>query len=160
MNMKLVAGFLIAAAVPAGAADGIRPGKWEYTVTTRMPDMPPAPGAQLPPNVQMPAAAGMTATHTNCVTSNDPAAELAKPHGPATAQSRCNVEKMDRSGSSASWVTTCASPDHVSRSEGTARYTGERVEADSRTRTTSRNGAALEVSNHIIGRYLGPCDGR
>jgi hypothetical protein len=160
MNMKLVAGFLIAVAMPAGAADGIRPGRWEYTVTTRMPSMPQAPGAQLPPNVQMPAGGAMTATHTNCVTSNDPAAELAKPHGPAAAQSRCNVEKMDRSGGTAAWITTCTTPEGVSRSEGTARYTGERVEADSRTRTTSRNRAPLEVSNHIIGRYLGPCDGK
>src|SRR5690348_3000215 len=110
MNMKIVAGAAIvalhAAALPAGAADGIRPGKWEYTVTTRMPNMPQAPqlppGTQLPPNVQMPPTAqmpggGMTATHTSCVTSNDPAAELAKPHGPAGAQSRCNVDRMDRS---------------------------------------------------------------
>jgi hypothetical protein len=162
MNMKIVAGVAIvalhAAALPAGAAEGIRPGKWEYTVTTRMPNMPQA--QQLPPNVPMPAGGGMTATHTSCVTSNDPAAELAKPHGPAGAQSRCNVDRMDRSGTTVSWATTCTNPDGVSRSEGTARYTADRVDADSRTRTTRQNGGAMEVSNHIVGRYLGPCDGR
>jgi hypothetical protein len=161
MKIKLVAAaVLIAAALPAGAADGIRPGKWEYTVTTQMPNMPQVPpGAPVPPHAQMPAGGGMTATHTSCVTSNDPAAELSRPHGPAAAQSRCNVERIDRTGGTVSWVTACTTPSGVSRSEGKARYTGERVEADSRTRTTHQSGAPLEVSNHIVGRYLGPCDG-
>jgi hypothetical protein len=154
VKIELVAAFLIAAALPA-AADGIRPGKWEYTVTAQMPNMP-----QLPPKVQVPAAGGMTATHTSCVTSNDPAAELSKPRGPAAGQSRCNVERIDRTVGAVSWVTACTIPEGVSRSEGTARYTADRVEADSRTRTTHQNGAPLEVSNHIVGRYLGPCDGR
>ena len=162
MNMKIVGGMLFATAfaviLPAGAADGIRPGKWEYTVTTQMPQLPA--GVQLPSNVQMPAGGGMTATHTNCVTSSDPAAELAKPYGPAAAQSRCNVEKVDRSGGTVSWATACTTPDAVSRSEGAARYTGDRLEANTRSRTTRQNGAPLEVSNHIVGRYLGPCDGR
>jgi hypothetical protein len=160
VKIKLAAAVLVAAALPAGAADGIRPGKWEYTVTTQMQNAPkPPPDVQLP-NVPMPAGGGMTATHTNCVTSNDPAAELSKPRGPAAAQSRCTVERIDRTGGTVSWVTTCTNPDGVSRSEGKARYTGERVEADSRTRTTHQNGAPLEVSNHIVGRYLGPCDAR
>ena len=169
MNRKIVAGFMAtvahAAALPAGAADGIRPGKWEYTVTTQMPNMPQVqqlpPGVQLPPNAQMPASGGMTATHASCVTSTDPAAELAKPHGPASATSRCNVERTDRSGTTVSWATACTAPDGgVSRTEGAARYTGERMEANTRTRTTRQNGVPLEVSNHIVGRYLGPCDGR
>ena len=91
---------------------------------------------------------------------NDPAAELSKPRGPAAAQSRCNVERIDRTVGTVSWVTACTTPEGVSRSEGTARYTADRVEADSRTRMTHQNGAPLEVSNHIVGRYLGPCDGK
>lgn len=153
--MKIVAGIMLAtaqaAATPAGAAAGIRPGKWEYTVTTQMPNLPQLPpGVQLPPNVQVPAGGGMTATHTSRVTSTDPAAELAKPHGPAAAQSRCNVDRMDRSGSTVSWATSCIAPDGMSRSEGAKRYSGERVKANSRTRTTPRNGTPLEVSNHIV----------
>ena len=157
MKIELAAAVLIVSALPAAAAaaDGIRLGKWEYTVTTRMPNLP-----QPLPNVQVPAACGMTATHTSCVTSNDPAAELSKPHGPAAAQSRCNVERIDRTAGAVSWVTACTTPEGRSRSEGTARYTADRVEADTRTRTTHQNGAPLEVSNHIVGRYLGPCDSR
>jgi hypothetical protein len=162
VNRKLVAAILVGAAqfsaLPGGAADTIRPGKWEYTVTSQMPNLPQTP--QLPPNVRMPAGGGMTATHTSCVTSSDPATELSKPHGPAAAQSRCNIERVDRSAGMVSWATTCTIPDGVSRSEGTARYTGEHMEANTRTRTTRQNGAPLEVSNHIVGRYLGPCDGR
>ena len=55
MKIEFMAAVLIAAALPAVAAEGIRTGKWEYTVTTRMPDMP-----QLPSNAQMPTAGGMT----------------------------------------------------------------------------------------------------
>jgi hypothetical protein len=164
VKIKVLAGILIAiayAAAPPAGAEGIRPGQWEYTVTTQMPHMPQLPsGVQLPPNAQMPAGGGMSATHTSCVTSGDPAAELSKPRGPNAAQSRCNVEKMNRTGGTVSWVTTCATPDGTSRSEGTARYSADRMEADSKTRTTRANGAPMEVSNHVVGRYLGPCDGR
>jgi hypothetical protein len=154
----------LAAAAATEAADGVRPGKWEYTITTQMPAMPQMPqrppGVQLPPNVQM-RTGGVSATHTSCVTASDPAGELAKPRGPNAAQSRCNVERMNRSGGTLSWVTSCATPDGASRSEGSARYDGEHMEATTKTRTTHRGGGPpLEVSNHIVGRYLGPCDGR
>lgn len=161
--MKIIAGMLVVVmtvAFPAGAADGIRPGKWEYTVTTQMPNLPQLPPGVQPPSGGQSAAGGMTATHTRCVTSTDPAAELTKPQGPAAAHSSCNIERIDRRGATVSWATSCTTPDGVSRSEGTARYTGDRVDADSRTRTTPRNGGAMEVANHIVGRYLGPCDGR
>jgi hypothetical protein len=163
----LLAGILVlvlpTATLPAAAADSIRPGKWEYTVTTQMPggaQLPP--GVQLPANVQLPAggAGGMSATHTSCVTSGDPAAELSKPYGPAAAQSRCSVERMNRGAGTLTWATSCTTPDGTSRSEGAARFNADRIEADTKTRTTRQNGAALEVTNHIVGRYLGPCNGR
>jgi len=167
MNVKPAAGALLllfsGGVLPALAADMMRPGKWEYTVTTQMPNMPQMPqlppGVRLPPNVQMHAGGGgMTATHTKCVTSTDPAAELSKPQGPGAAESRCNVEKMNRSSGTVSWFATCTTPDGTSRSEGTARYSADRMEADTKTRTTHGNGPPMEVTNHVTGRYLGPCD--
>lgn len=151
---------LLSSTLPAEAQDAFRPGKWEYTITTRMPNVPQLPpGVQLPPNVQM-QAGGMTATHTSCINSNDPTAELSKPRGPRAAESRCTVERMTRAGGTISWATTCTSPDATVRTEGNARYQGDRMEADTKTRTTQPNGAPIEVSNHIAGRYLGPCDAR
>jgi hypothetical protein len=168
VNSRFLAGPLLlalaaAAPIAAEAADGIKPGKWEYTITTQMPNLPNLPqlppGVQLPPNVQM-GAGGLSATHTSCVTASDPAAELSKPRGPGAAQSRCNVERMNRSGGTISWVTACTMPDGTSHSEGTARYSGDRREATTKTRTSRGNGPPMEVSNHVVGRYLGPCDGR
>ena len=90
VKIRLAATALFAIALPtatgAQAADPIRAGKWEYTVTTQMPNMPQLPpGVKLPPNVQVGAGAGggMTVTHTSCVTASDPTAELRRPHGPS-----------------------------------------------------------------------------
>lgn len=51
-------------------------------------------------------------------------------------------------------------PDAVVHSEGAARYIGDRMEAGFKTRTTPVNGSPLEVSNRVLGRYLGPCDAK
>src|ERR1051325_2832761 len=102
----------------------------------------------------------MTPTRTPSLPSSDPTAELAKPQGPNAAASQCKVEQMNRSGSTVSWVTTCPTADGTTRSEGTAHYSGDHMEADTKTQTTHRNGPPMEVTNHVTGRYLGPCDSR
>ena len=166
MKIQLAPAALLLLAVhvapPAQAADAVRPGKWEYTVTTQMPNMPQIPqlppGVKLPPNVQA-GAGGMTATHTSCLTSGDPAAELTRPRGPRAAESRCQLEQMNRGGGTLSWVTSCTTPDGTSRSEGSARYTADRMEATTNTRTTHQGGQPMEVTNRVSGRYVGPCDG-
>jgi hypothetical protein len=168
---SLVAGSLVAGSLVAGASvvlaqapgpDTIKPGKWEYTVTTRMPNMPKLPpGIQLPPNVQIQTGAGgMTIKNTSCVTSADPTAELRKPHGPRGADGQCKVEKMENKGNTVSWLTTCTTPNSTVHSEGTARYTGETMEADLKNRTSGQGAPANEVTSHVVGRYLGPCDSK
>lgn len=157
------AALAVAAASAAHAQEAIKPGKWEYTVTMQMPNMPPLPpGAQLPPNVQMQSGpGGMTATHTSCVNASDPTAELRRPHGPhGSPEGQCKVERMERNGSTINWASTCASPEATVHSEGRAQYSGDRMEANFNTRTTRANSPPLEVSQHVVGRYLGPCDGR
>jgi Protein of unknown function (DUF3617) len=153
--------LLVACALwPARAADTLRPGKWEYTVTTRTADLPQLPpGVKLPPNLHLHIGrGGMTVSHTGCLRTSDPAAALAKPHGPGAAHSQCTVERMQRSGGTITWATTCTMPDGVLHSEGTAHYTGERIEADFRTRTTRPDGPPMKATSHVVGRYLGPCD--
>src|SRR5580700_6768232 len=90
VDRMLAAGALLgvgfSALTLADAADPIKAGKWEYTVTAQMPNMPQLPpGVKLPPNVQIGAGpgGGMTVTHTSCVASGDPTAELRRPHGPS-----------------------------------------------------------------------------
>src|SRR5882672_7276078 len=143
-------------------SDAIKPGKWEYTVTSQMPNMPKLPpGVQLPPNVQIQrGAGGMTVKNTRCVTSADPTAELSKPQGPNAANRKCKLETMERNGGSIHWVNTCASPRATVQMEGTVRYAGDMMEGDFKSRVNTQNGKTAERTSHIVGRYLGPCDGK
>jgi Protein of unknown function (DUF3617) len=157
------AALAVAAASTAHAQESIKPGKWEYTVTLQMPNMPQLPpGVQLPPNVQMPSGAGgMTATHTSCVNASDPTAELRRPQGPpGSPEAQCKVERMERSGGIIIWASTCTSPEATVHSEGRAKYSDDRMEADFNTRTTHANGPPIQAAQHVVGRYLGACDGR
>lgn len=145
---------------PAGA-DTIRPGKWEYTVTTQIPNIQLPPGVTLPPEVKLPPGGGsVTATQTSCVATGDPTAELTKPRGPRAAESKCTVDKMDRRGSTISWSTTCTGPDGTTRSEGSAQYNADRIEATAVTRTSGPNMQPIDITNRISGRHVGPCDGK
>jgi hypothetical protein len=147
----------------AHAADMVKPGKWQYTTTMHMPNMPQLPpGVQLPPNVQMQSGpGGMTVTSLHCVTASDPTAGLSGPHGPRAAGMECKTDRVDRSGDTVSWAGTCTTPDGGTvHSEGTARYEGDQMEADVKTETTPPHGAPMETAMHVTGRYIGPCDGR
>ena len=166
MILKPAAGALLLLAglalMPARAADTVRPGRWEYTVTTRMANLPQLPpGVKLPPNVHLHIGrGGMTVTHTSCVRSSDPTAALARPHGPGARKSRCSVDRLQRRGGTVSWATTCTMPEGTLHSEGTAHYTGERMEADFTSRTTRPGAPPIDASSHVEGRYLGPCGKR
>jgi hypothetical protein len=167
MHVKLVVAALLAA-VCAGCAgaradDAIKPGKWQYTTTMQMPNMPQLPpGVKLPPNVQMQnGRGGMTVTTTQCITAADPSsAALKGTHVAERAGANCTTDHMDRSGGTASWAMTCATPEggtmHI---EGTAHYDGDQMEADVHNTMTSAQGQSFETSVHATGQYLGPCDG-
>lgn len=147
----------------ADAQTAIKPGKWEYTVTMQMPNMPQLPpGVQLPPNVQMPqGAGGMTVTHTSCMNSSDPTAELRRPRSPqGSAEGQCKLDRLQQSGGSISWASTCTMPEATVHSEGTAQYKGERMEASFTTRTTHGGGPPIQMSQHVNGRFVGPCDAK
>lgn len=147
-----------AALTAVHAQDAIRPGKWEYTVTMQMPNPPQLPpGVQLPPNVQTQSGAGGI-TVTSCVNTNDPTAELRRPHG--SSEGQCKVDRLQRSGSTITWASSCTTPEATVHSEGTAHYNGDRMEANFTTRTIHANGAPIQTSQQVAGRYLGPCDAK
>jgi uncharacterized protein DUF3617 len=162
-NIIAASVLALAAAHPADAQTAIKPGKWEYTVTMQMPNMPQVPpGVQLPPNVQMQqGAGGMSITHTSCMNGSDPTAELRRPGGPrGSAEGQCKVERLQQNGATVSWASTCKTPQATVHSEGTAHYNGDRMEANFTTRTTHASGPPIQVSQHVDGRYLGPCDAK
>lgn len=142
----------------APAAEPIHQGRWQYTVTTQMKNLPQ--GMQLPPDVQRSAApGGMTITETSCVNSNDPTAELRKPHGPRAAETQCRVDSLNNTGETITWASTCQMPEATLRTEGVARYTGDRMEANFTSRAMIPTGQPIDVYNHVTGRYVGPCNG-
>jgi hypothetical protein len=130
----------------------------------RMPGMPALPpGTPLPPDVRMrPGADGVTVTHTACVATPDPMAALPSAHVPppgATGANtpQCKLDRLERNGGTISWASTCHMAEATVHSEGTATYQGERMEARYSSRTTRPDAAPIEVSQHVTGRYLGPC---
>jgi len=162
IGLAIAALLAIAAAAPtaASAEDAIKPGKWQYTMTMQMPNMP-----QLPPGVKLPngmaaAPGGMTMTHSSCVAASDPAEAVRHLQSRAGDKGQCTVERMEQSGGSVSWAMTCTEAQATVHIEGTAHYSGEQMDADTKTSTTMPGGAPMQTSAHLTGQYIGPCDGK
>jgi hypothetical protein len=164
VRVKFAAGALLLIALQAGltiapagvtplgitfahAADAIKPGRWEFTARMQMPAMPP--GMSLPPGVSAPAGGGANATHTGCI---EP--DKAVPTDP---RPECKIDRMVRKGGTVSWATTCTTAQGSVRSQGVARYAGERMDATLITEVPQANGRTMETRQHITGRYLGSC---
>ena len=150
----------VCAAATALAADGIKAGKWEYSVQVQMPNMPKLPpGVQLPPGVSM-NGGGVSVTHTTCVDSATPIP--ADMHSQGQHGGQCKNENVDVSGGVVRWNTTCTPSDGAVtvHSEGVAHYNGDTMEADIKTMTSGGNIPPQETHEHVTGRYLGACDGK
>lgn len=160
MKLACAIVLVVLTAASAYAADGIKAGKWEYSVQMQMPNMPKLPpGVQLPPGVSM-NGGGMSVTHTTCVDSATPIPADSHTQG---QHGQCKNENVDVSGGVVRWNTTCA-PSNAGgvtvRSEGEAHYNGDTMEADIKTATTGGNMPVQETKEHITGRYLGACDAK
>src|SRR5437588_6576445 len=135
--------------VPVRAADAVKPGKWEFGAQVQAPAMPqPPPGASLPSGVQL-QSGGMSASHTMCV---EP--DKAVPTDP---RPECRIERMTRNGGTVNWATTCTTGQGNVRSEGVAHYSGDTMDATLTTHVPQAGGRAMETTQRITGRYLGPC---
>jgi hypothetical protein len=160
-----LASAIVLAVVAAGAAgtaladDAIRTGKWEFSAQVQLPNMPKLPpGVVLPPGVNI-GAGGINVTRTSCVNSATPMP--ADMHPPSEQHGACKVAKLDSSGGTVNWETTCTQPDSsVVHSDGVAHYTGDKMEATLKTRVSGGTGGTSETTQHITGRYLGPCDAK
>ncbi|HML09957.1 MAG TPA: DUF3617 family protein [Stellaceae bacterium] len=153
---------VVLAALAAGSAyadDAIKAGKWEFSAQVQMPNMPKLPpGVQLPPGVNI-GAGGVSVTRTSCVDSATPMP--ADMHQSGQQHGQCKVAKLDSSGGTVRWESTCLPSDGTTvHSEGVAHYNGDTMEADMKTVVTSSNGQATETTQHVTGHYLGPCDAK
>jgi hypothetical protein len=145
---------------PAHAADGIKAGKWEFAAQVQLPKMPKLPpGISLPPGVNI-GPGGVNVTRTSCVDSATPTPADLRP--PNQQHGQCKVSKLDSNGGTVNWETTCTQADNgtVVHSQGVAHYAGDTMEATMKTLVTGSGGSPSETTQHITGRYLGPCDGK
>jgi hypothetical protein len=141
---------LVSLAVPARAADGIKPGRWEFSSQMQMPAMPQLPpGTHLPSGVQLQQGGGMSATHTSCI---EP--DRAVPTDP---RPECRIERMQRNGGTVNWTTTCTTAQGAVHSEGVAQYTGDAMQATLTTHIPQPGGQTMNTAQRITGRYLGAC---
>jgi hypothetical protein len=131
-------------------ADTVKPGQWEFTSQMQMPG-----GMQLPPGVQAPSGtsmqpgAGMRSTYRACIDS-----EKAVPSDPRGA---CKIDNVRRNGATVTWTGTCATGQGAVRSEGTAHYSGDRMQANLTTHVPGANGQTMKTTQHITGHYIGAC---
>ena len=137
-------------AQPRVLADTVKPGQWEFTSQMQMPggtQMPP--GMQMPSGTTMPPGAGMRSTYQACIDS-----EKAVPSDP---RGQCKIDNVRRNGATVSWTGTCTTGQGAVRSEGVARYSGDRMEGNLTTHVPGANGQVMNTTQHITGRYLGAC---
>jgi len=156
MNLRAAQAVLLAALL-AGmapgtgrAADEIRSGKWQFTTQMQMPAK-----AQTMPGAQAQSGVSPNMTHTACIDAANPV-----PAETRQGNVQCKLDKVDRNGGNVTWSMTCNSPQGPIQSAGTARYTGDTMEAALTARVPGPSGQAVDAPGRITGRYLGACDVR
>jgi hypothetical protein len=151
-----LAALAVAVVAGAHAADVIRAGKWEFAAQVQVPNLPKLPpGITLPPGINV-GPGGINVTRTSCV--NQATAVPPDLRPPAEQHGQCKIDRLDRNGGTVHWTTTCTTQEGSIHSEGTAHYTGDKMEATLLTRSVDQSGRAQQTSQRITGRYLGACD--
>ena len=130
----LVVVCAIAMAMPAMAKNQ-KPGKWTMTVETEMEGMP----------MKMPPMTVSTCVTKEMAESNEP------PKGQHENASDCKILDMKMDGDTASWKMDC--PKEKMKGEGTATYKGDSFDMKQKMEVEGQN-----ISMHMTGKYVGPCD--
>jgi len=154
LRLATTGGMLLLAST--AFADQIREGRWAYTMTMNMPDMPELKNmpkidpSQLPPGLKLPqfTAEGMQMSFEQCVTKED-----LVPRN----QDDCKVTKMDRQGNTVKWAAVCNTPRGKMNSSGVATYTGDTMTSTAEISGTDERGKPINMTQKISGRYLGAC---
>jgi len=157
IGAMLIAAFFLTIGEAAQAADAIKAGNWEFTMVMQVPNLPKLPPGVALPGIQI-GPGGINVVHTSCVTSSQPMPADLRP--PNQQHGQCKIEKIERAGGTVKWSTTCATPQGTIHSDGVAHYSGDTMEATFATHTSGGNGQPTDSSQHITGRYLGPCDAK
>src|SRR5216684_243372 len=143
------------AADPAAAdSGGVKPGQWEFTTrldasaTLQPPPGTQSPQTQSPQATQLPSGGG--ATYLSCIQSDRPV-----PFQFDGAQ--CKLDSRERQGPRIIWSMTCTNPQGAVRSDGTAQYHGDTMDATLINHFPAANGTVTDLTQRITGRYIGAC---
>src|SRR5690348_16344231 len=70
---------------------------------------------------------------------------------PIPADAHCSLDDMKRNGGIVNWAMTCNSPQGPIKSAGTARFTGDAMEATLTARVPGPNGQPVDTPGRITG---------
>jgi nitrite reductase/ring-hydroxylating ferredoxin subunit len=132
---RLAIAWMIALASPAGLAQKMEPGEWEFTNTMSSPKLPKP----------------QTMTMKRCITKedvSDPAHFQGKP------EADCKVTPKGKKGEAYAWEMSC--PKSGMKGTGTTRYGKNTVEGETKI-TASSKGQPFDMTTKMKGRRLGPC---
>ena len=155
---KTAAGAALALLSSGALAGQIHEGRWTYSMTLDMPNMPAMPdmskidASKLPPGVKLPqrsANGGMQMSFDRCVTNADLV--------PQKDQQQCKITKMDRQGDTVNWASVCDTPHGKMNATGTATYSGETMTATTKMTGTDAHGKPIDMTQKIEGHYAGAC---
>jgi hypothetical protein len=128
-----------AAVSEAGGAEAFRPGRWELSAEL----------AASSPGTASAGKGGLTTTRTLCINATNVV--------PVELGPQCRLDNTRRDGPSITWSMSCSNARDTVRSDGTAQYHGETMEATVVSHLPGANGTVREIPQRITGRYLGPC---
>jgi hypothetical protein len=129
------------------AAAPVKPGRWEFTAQLRTPAPASAAATQPPAVAAPPGGGGMATSYTSCLESDNAV--------PADVGPQCRLDRHDRRGSRIAWSMTCA--DTGVRADGVAQYRGDTMAATVVSHIPGTAGRVTDMTQHLTGRYLGPC---
>ena len=136
MKLRTVAlcALVLALALPAFAS-GMKPGKWQITITMEMADMP----MKMPP-----------VSLTRCITE----AEAEKPEPPkAKKDDDCVISDYNLAGNTATWKVECKKQNMT----GTGKMT---FGAESYEGVNQFKMNDMEMTQKFNGKYIGACDAK
>jgi hypothetical protein len=135
MRYRLLVLALLAAPV-AGLAQGLEPGEWQFTTTTRVAGMPKP----------------QTFNHTQCVRKEDASTMPWERNKPG--QNDCKTTATKKSGDTVSWEVSC--PKSGMQGHGSARIRSGSLESEM-TMVMEQEGRKMEMQSKTTGKRLGPC---
>ncbi|HEX6267716.1 MAG TPA: DUF3617 family protein [Burkholderiales bacterium] len=136
MHQLLLAALLFAASASLHA-QGLEPGEWEFTYTTRSPMLPKPHSSTL----------------RHCVKPED-AGNPESWMGRQSPQTDCRFTHGPKSGDTLTWEMSC--PKSNMRGSGSARIGRGTMESDMRM-SGDMQGRKFEMRTKMTGKRLGPC---